>query len=134
MYSYPAYRITLVNHIKIQVLYYVMLIFKCEDGCQEVHSFRNSIKRIQCKCLKWMIRCGEYQEEIKKPNYKSCSGMALHRYLWIQTYGEIPEGMIIHHIDGDNLNNNINNLECLNHSEHGYRHVKLQNANLVITY
>lgn len=33
-----------------------------------------------------------------------------HRIIWELHNGEIPEGMFIDHLDGDRLNNNINNL------------------------
>ena len=46
-----------------------------------------------------------------------------HRYLWFEQNGEIPDGHHIHHIDGNPLNNSIENLQLLlgkNHlSEHG---------------
>ena len=47
-----------------------------------------------------------------------------HRYLWTQKHGEIPDGHHIHHIDGDKLNNDIENLECLSASEHLVNHHK----------
>jgi len=33
-----------------------------------------------------------------------------HRVAWLLTYGEIPEGLCIDHIDGDGLNNRLENL------------------------
>lgn len=41
-----------------------------------------------------------------------------HRYLWEQVVGEIPDGHHIHHVDGDHLNNALENLSCITHSEH----------------
>ena len=41
-----------------------------------------------------------------------------HRFIWEQTYGKIPQGMIIHHKNGDRMDNRIENLECLTNSEH----------------
>lgn len=41
-----------------------------------------------------------------------------HRFIYEGTYGEIPDGFDIHHIDEDTYNNVIDNLECLSHSEH----------------
>jgi len=35
--------------------------------------------------------------------------------VWIDTYGEIPEGYEIDHIDGDQLNNDISNLRLVTH-------------------
>lgn len=41
-----------------------------------------------------------------------------HRLVYESYYGAIPDGYDIHHIDGDTYNNNIDNLECLSHSDH----------------
>lgn len=35
------------------------------------------------------------------------------RYIWRQTYGEIPDGMTVDHIDGDRTNDAIENLQLL---------------------
>jgi endogenous inhibitor of DNA gyrase (YacG/DUF329 family) len=50
------------------------------------------------------------------------SPVALHRQKWMDEHGEIPEGHIIHHADGDPLNNDINNLEAISREEHAKRH------------
>lgn len=42
----------------------------------------------------------------------------MHRYVWENEKGKIPEGYDIHHIDNDKSNNNISNLMCLSKSEH----------------
>lgn len=36
-----------------------------------------------------------------------------HRYVWITHRGEIPQGAIIHHINGDKRDNRIDNLELV---------------------
>jgi len=41
-----------------------------------------------------------------------------HRMIFEGYYGPIPEGFDVHHIDGDTYNNDIDNLECLSHSDH----------------
>lgn len=71
------------------------------------------------------------------PNAKSLSGRryyypdkrlrkdgigALHQEVWKRHHGPIPEGMHIHHKDGDTLNNTIDNLECISAGEHTLRH------------
>ncbi|MGR7993849.1 HNH endonuclease signature motif containing protein [Xanthobacter sp. ZOL 2024] len=43
---------------------------------------------------------------------------ALHREIWKQHFGPISSGFQIHHIDGDTLNNSIENLECISGDEH----------------
>jgi hypothetical protein len=44
--------------------------------------------------------------------------MLMHRYVWENEKGEIPEGYDIHHLDCDKSNNSIENLECLPKAEH----------------
>jgi len=49
----------------------------------------------------------------------------LHREYWKKHNGEIPEGKIIHHKDGNPANNHIDNLECVTPKEHVERHPKM---------
>ncbi len=51
----------------------------------------------------------------------------LHRLIYEDEFGKIPEGGIIHHIDGNKLNNNIKNLQCINESFHHYLHSRGEN-------
>jgi len=44
------------------------------------------------------------------------------KYIYIKHNGKIPKGGIIHHIDGNSLNDNINNLLLTNRSKHFYIH------------
>lgn len=41
-----------------------------------------------------------------------------HRWVWGNENGKIPEGYDIHHVDGNRQNNEISNLEMIQHSEH----------------
>lgn len=56
--------------------------------------------------------------------YLTYSGKRLHREVWKKHFGEIPKGYVIHHIDGDRLNNRIENLQCLSASEHTRIHMQ----------
>lgn len=47
-----------------------------------------------------------------------------HRLVWIKNNGEIPKGMVIHHIDGNKRNNDIHNLMLMSRSEHTSLHNK----------
>ena len=42
----------------------------------------------------------------------------LHRAVWTYYFGEIPDGYVVHHIDGDKENNDISNLMLMSKSEH----------------
>lgn len=41
-----------------------------------------------------------------------------HRYVWEKHNGKIPRGHVIHHKDGNKLNNSIKNLQCMIKLEH----------------
>jgi hypothetical protein len=46
----------------------------------------------------------------------------LHRQIWIDNNGKIPEGAHIHHEDNNPLNNDIKNLVCLTPKQHCAEH------------
>jgi len=48
----------------------------------------------------------------------------IHRACWEACRGAIPEGFVVHHIDGDRQNNSIDNLACMTGSEHRAWHNK----------
>lgn len=50
---------------------------------------------------------------------------ALHREVWKHHNGDIPDGHLIHHKDGDTGNNDISNLECVSPQEHVERHPEM---------
>lgn len=47
---------------------------------------------------------------------------AHHLAWWLETGETVPEGLVIHHRDGDRANNDISNLELLTRSEHSTHH------------
>lgn len=48
----------------------------------------------------------------------------LHRRIWIDNFGAIPEGFVVHHKDGDWTNNRIENLELVDRSSHATQHMR----------
>jgi len=46
----------------------------------------------------------------------------LHRAIWADSFGPIPEGYHVHHKDGDGANNDLSNLELIEGREHNRRH------------
>lgn len=44
--------------------------------------------------------------------------MSIYRQIYEQSFGPIPKGHHIHHIDGNHSNNNIENLQCVSAQEH----------------
>ena len=61
-----------------------------------------------------------------KRNYYGCraakGSIYLHRAIWEKANGPIPKGWNIHHTDGNPLNNDLANLECLTVTQHRRRH------------
>ena len=55
-----------------------------------------------------------------------------HRQVWEQVKGSIPYKHHIHHIDGDKLNNDISNLQCLAKSEHDNLHSRIRRATCAV--
>jgi hypothetical protein len=48
----------------------------------------------------------------------------LHEEIWISTHGCIPAGFHVHHVDGNPLNNDISNLECISPKKHAAAHAR----------
>ena len=55
------------------------------------------------------------------------SGDLLHRDIWADHNGQVPSDVIIHHKNGDRLDNRLENLELMEWGEHT-RHHNLQRA------
>jgi hypothetical protein len=49
-----------------------------------------------------------------------------HQLVWAQAAGctYVPKGSVVHHIDGNKLNNSVDNLQCMTRSEHMSHHAK----------
>lgn len=58
-----------------------------------------------------------------KPSGKAQSFL-VHRKVWEENFGEIPEGMVIHHKNGNKKDNRINNLKIVTRSEHRLIHLQ----------
>lgn len=50
----------------------------------------------------------------------------LHRVIWTDHNGDIPNGMRVHHKDHDPSNNDISNLELISQSEHNLMHARIR--------
>lgn len=52
--------------------------------------------------------------------------VALHRVMWEEVYGPIPDGFEIQHVDGDKTHNEVANFVCLSKADHALLHGKLR--------
>lgn len=66
---------------------------------------------------KYSLRTTGYYALTKKPR------TLLHRAMWEAKRGKIPNGMDVHHKDGDTSNNNDDNFELITHPDHGSLHM-----------
>ena len=66
------------------------------------------------------IKNGEINQNniLNKPNgYATFYGTTKHRIIWKAFNGKIPNGYDIDHIDGNHLNNRLDNLQLITHNE-----------------
>jgi hypothetical protein len=59
-----------------------------------------------------------------KRKMKNGKNLQYSRYVWEEFFGKIPDGMIIHYIDENKQNNNINNLLLISVVNHNRLHLK----------
>lgn len=73
--------------------------------------------------IPWNYHGGSIDQDTGyKRIYISGNRIYEHQYIWELHNGIIPENCVIHHIDGNKLNNNISNLQCISRSEHNKIH------------
>ena len=62
---------------------------------------------------------------LRRPDGKlqSCP---VHIRVWVLENGAVPQGCVIHHIDLDRYNNNIDNLVCWKTRKHDLYHLRLK--------
>lgn len=48
----------------------------------------------------------------------------LHRIIWEEHFGKIPKGLDVHHLNGNTIDNRIDNLALVPHAKHSRDHVK----------
>ena len=94
---------------------------------------------IQHPNYKGLVSDGKGYLMILKPDWytgrKGCKHIYYHHYVWCINMGitEIPKGYVVHHIDLDKTNNDINNLALMTNSAHSKLHRrldKLQNSKI----
>lgn len=88
---------------------------------------------------KGLVSDGKGYFMILKPDWytgrKGCKHIYYHHYIWCKynNITQIPDGFVVHHIDLDKTNNDINNLALMTVSAHARLHQmlnKLQNSKI----
>lgn len=69
------------------------------------------------RCVEWH---GIVFHVYKRGYYETL--VRLHRLVWEEAHGPIPNGHHIHHKSGDKTDNRLENLELLSHGEHSAEH------------
>ena len=74
----------------------------------------------------------KYGKKYWKTKFKNKS-VIVHRIIWTLVYGEIPANHIIDHIDGNSLNNNIENLRLIDQELNSRNRTKNKNNTTGVT-
>ncbi len=69
---------------------------------------------------------GRRQMQVYVDGKRFCCSVS--RVMWVAYHGGIPDGYHIHHIDKNRSNDSIENLECVNGSEHISSHLRKRSA------
>lgn len=120
--------------------------YKFENSCNAIFDEELLYKAINLKCKKLNKYCHK-EYKVYLYNGYPCISIShekyrIHQLLGEFIFGSIRKGYVIHHIDGNRLNNNSDNLQYLSHSAHSKLHnkgkkytpckVAIQNARKVI--
>ena len=122
----PTKEIVVSADVLRQLFYYDETSSTCLRYNKETSANSPLLKRLQGD----EAGCYEYRNGNKHRLRLNVLGknMVVHRVVYILCNGEIPEGMVIDHIDGDPFNNKINNLRAVTKKINA-RNTKLSSAN-----
>jgi hypothetical protein len=93
---------------------------------------------LESKAMKFKRICDEqyfdiliklYKKDNENKSYKVINGEIEHRKIYENYYGiSIPDGYIIHHMDGNKRNNDIHNLKLMEKKCHNRLHGYIENC------
>lgn len=91
----------------------------------DIRGYNRSRQKVTNKCNSVAGYCDvKFKDRILK----------YHTILWIMINGDIPEGYVIDHIDGNRVNNDISNLRCVTQRTNMQNMQKHRNGKLVGCY
>jgi len=96
-----------------------------KEAMEHLHRSESSISR---KMARLRNEVGPLPFLIK-PKIKNRPYRRHYHRIWEEANGPLPDGCVIHHIDGDPFNNELANLECLTPSEHLRKHMSMLTPN-----
>ena len=87
----------------------------CSAGCRDKSTRGPGVER-----------GGLWYGEEKASGYLYCKTTCeyLHRHVWAEANGCIPDGWVVHHTDHDRGNNHLDNLACMPAADHTAHHAK----------
>lgn len=101
---------------------------KFGNSCNAIYDEKLLYEAIDLKCKKINKYCHKKYKVYLYNGYPCISisheKYRIHQLLGELIFGKIRKGYVIHHIDGNRLNNNIENLQYLSHSCHSKIHNK----------
>ena len=87
----------------------------CSVKCRQTFIARKSNKK----------RSAKQRFTGSKENYVKFKGRHIHRFIMEQKLGRsLKKGEVVHHIDGNKWNNDINNLAVMTQADHARIHIK----------
>ena len=92
------------------------ILKKCSEYQRKKRKFTNEELEKMKRNEKGQFLLTTGSERYKNVRYLG-RNMGEHRKVWIQNHGKIPKGHIIYHLDGNKLNNNLDNLKAISRAE-----------------
>ena len=89
---------------------------KAHQVCREKYA-----EKFKTEPTRYISKRGYWVIHIPTPDGR-CQKVKEHHYIWEKQNGKIPEGMVIHHINFDRLDNRIENMALMNKSDHHKLH------------
>lgn len=97
------------------------LMVRRSTHCEACANFRRRGTQVGDKNHHWKggrSKFGEYMGIRVRPGIGSNAYQLEHRYVWEQEHGPLPQGWVVHHLNGVKLDNRLENLAGMPRHEH----------------